>query len=302
MRRTLVLVLIAACLVLPGRSAAAAGVTIDLCASAGTLPLPGSVFANIWGFSAAAPGGSCADAKPSLPGPVISVDEGDDVSLVVHNGLTVPVSLEVPGLSLDQGASVTAAPGATATATFTASAPGTYLYQGTERQLPMGLYGALIVRSAVAGRAYAPAATAYDRQEVLVLSAIDPVFNASPATADLYRYAPKYWLINGKAYPGTDPVHGGPPGTTVLLRYLNAGFDNTSMRLLGLYERVVARDARPLGNPFEATAETIPAGGTEDAVVTIPPSGSRFALYNRQLHLTNGAASPGGMLTFIEVP
>ncbi|MEV7008625.1 multicopper oxidase domain-containing protein [Streptosporangium sp. NPDC051022] len=302
MRRTLVLVLIAACLVLPGRSAAAAGVTIDLCVSAGTLSLPGSASAAVWGFSQAGPGGSCAGATPSLPGPVLSVHEGDEVSLVVHNTLTTPVSLEIPGVPLDQGAGVTAAAGAAATATFTASAPGTYLYQGTERQLPMGLYGALVVRPATAGRAYASAATAYDREAVLVLSAIDPAFNASPATADLHRYAPKYWLINGKAYPDTDPVHGGPPGTTVLLRYLNAGFDNTSMRLLGLYERVIARDAHPLGNPFEATSETIPAGGTEDAVVTVPPTGSRFALYNRQLHLTNGASSPGGMLTFVEVP
>ncbi len=302
MRRTLVLALIAACLILPTRSAAAAGVTIDLCASAGKLSLPGSVSADIWGFSLAGPGGSCTDATPSLPGPVLSVHQGDEVSLVVHNGLATPVSLEVPGLTFDQGSGVTAAAGATATATFTASAPGTYLYQGTERQLPMGLYGALIVRPAAAGRAYASATTAYDREAVLVLSALDPAFNAAPATADLHRYAPKYWLINGKAYPDTDPVHGASPGTTVQLRYLNAGFDNTSMRLLGAYERVIARDAHPLGNPFEATAETVPAGGTEDAVVTIPPSGTKFALYNRQLHLTNGSASPGGMLTFIEVP
>ncbi|MCW2876132.1 MAG: ferroxidase [Sphaerisporangium sp.] len=294
MRRTLVLILIAAGLTLPASPASAANVSIDLCASAGTLTLPGPVTANIWGYALAGSGGSCAGVTPSVPGPVLSVDQGDAVSIVVHNTLTTPVSLEVPGLALGQGAGVSAPAGGTATATFTASAPGTYLYQGTERQLPMGLYGALVVRPPAAGQAYGSATTAYDREALLVLSAIDPAFNAAPATADLYHYAPKFWLINGKAYPDTDPVHGVAPGTKVLLRYLNAGFDNTSMRLLGAYERVLARDARPLANPFDATAETIPAGGTEDAVVTIPASGTRFPLYNRQLHQT--------MLTFIQVP
>jgi hypothetical protein len=74
------------------------------------------------------------------------------------------------------------------------------------------------------------------------------------------------------------------------------------MLLLGMHQRVIARDARPLGNPFDATAETVPAGATEDTIATIPASGTRFALYNRQLHLTNGATAPGGMMTFIEVP
>jgi hypothetical protein len=96
-----------------------------------------------------------------------------------------------------------------------------------------------------------------------------------------------------------------------LLRYLTAGFDNTSMALLGMHERVIARSAHLLTNPSDATAETLPAGATEDAIATVPagtpPSSNGYALYNRQLHVTNGAqttsaptpASGGGMLTFI---
>src|SRR5581483_1290089 len=46
-----------------------------------------------------------------------------------------------------------------------------------------------------------------------------------------------------------------------------------------------------------------PAGATEDAIATVPagspPSANGYALYNRQLHVSNGPASPGGMLTFI---
>ena len=71
---------------------------------------------------------------------------------------------------------------------------------------------------------------------------------------------------------------------------------------------------RLLDNPFDAVAETIPAGATEDAIATVPaggaPSTNGFPLYNRQLHVTNGAtalapargtySTPGGMLTFIK--
>jgi FtsP/CotA-like multicopper oxidase with cupredoxin domain len=140
-----------------------------------------------------------------------------------------------------------------------------------------------------------------------VISAVDLGFNAAPDTDDLYNYLATYWLINGKAYPDTVPISAAA-GQRVLLRYVSAGYDNSTMALLGMHEHVVARDARLLNNPFDASAETIPAGATEDAIATVPsgspPSANGFALYNRQMHLSNGPqnlATPaaGGMLTFI---
>ena len=312
-RALLVVTLAAAGLALGASSASAAVVSIDLCAEAGTLALPGGVTVPIWGFAPAAPGPggtlTCEGVAPRLPGPVLTVAQGDTVQVVVHNDLGEAVSFEAPGQRIDQGAPLAPAHG-TATYTFIADAPGTYLYESAAnagRQLAMGLYGALIVRSPVANQAYGTATTAYDREAILVLSAIDPAFNANPGSFDLHQYNATFWLINGRAYPQTDVVHAGAAGQRVLLRYLNAGYDNTTMALLGLHEQVIARDARPLNNPFLAGAETIPAGATEDAIATIPASGTRFALYNRQLHLTNGTPSnpshsPGGMMTFLVVP
>ena len=102
-----------------------------------------------------------------------------------------------------------------------------------------------------------------------MLSQVDPNFNAAPDTFDMYDYLATYWLINGKAYPDTAPI-AATAGQRVLLRYVNAGYDNTTMLLLGMHERVLARDARLLNNPFDANAETIPAGATEDAIATVP--------------------------------
>jgi FtsP/CotA-like multicopper oxidase with cupredoxin domain len=316
-RALLVGVVTTASLVLVSSATSAAPVSIDLCAVSGTATLPGAVVAPIWGFGAPAVPGDCLTAIAGIPGPVLSVDQGDVVTINVTNALPagtpdVPhvVSIEIPGMTFDPGA-IDAAVGATASVTFTATRPGTYLYQSSGdggRQLGMGLYGALIVRPATPNQAYDDATTAYDVEATLVLSQLDPAFNAAPDTFDMRDYLATYWLINGQAYPMTPPI-AAPAGQRLLLRYLNAGYDNTSMMLLGMRERVLAKDARLLNDPYGADAELIPSGATEDAIATVPvsapPSANGFALYNRQLHVTNGTAasavhSPGGMLTFIQ--
>ncbi|MCU1657511.1 MAG: Multicopper oxidase [Pseudonocardiales bacterium] len=242
------------------------------------------------------------------------MNEGDVVTLNVTNALPAghTISFEIPGVTFTAGAT-DAGPGSTVTRTFTASAPGTYLYQSAGdagRQEAMGLAGALIVRSATANQAYDAATTAYDVEAVLVLGAVDPNFNAAPDTFDMHSYHASYWLINGKAYPDTAGIVA-TAGQRVLLRYVNAGYDNTTMTLLGMHETVLARSGHLLNNPFGANAETMEAGATEDAIATVPagtpPSSNGYPLYNRQLHVTNGAqnavsptpATGGGMLTFI---
>ncbi|MEU5941056.1 multicopper oxidase domain-containing protein [Micromonospora sp. NPDC047548] len=314
-RAVLVLVLIAAGLGFASSSVSAAPVSINLCATVGTATLAGGVNVPIWGFGATATPGNCAGVTPGLPGPVLTVNVGDTVTLAVTNDLPAghPLSFEIPGIAFNAGPT-DAAVGATVTRTFTANEPGTYLYGSggdAGRQAAMGLYGALIVRPPTPNQAYNSATTAYDVEALLVLSAIDPAFNAAPETFDMHGYRATYWLINGKAYPDTAPGITAAAGQRVLLRYLNAGYDNTTMLLLGMHERVVARDARPLNVPFDANAETIPAGATEDAIATVPagsgPSPRGFPLYNRQQHVTNGVqtgdgptpATGGGMLTFI---
>lgn len=284
---------------------AAAGDPIDLCAKAGTLALSGGTTVGVWGFALLGAGQTCADVSAQVPGPVLDVAQGA-VTITLHNDLGAPVSLELPGEAVAEG-SAEAPPGGTATYSFTASAPGTYAYQSpgsSGRQTAMGLYGALIVRPTTDGRAYEDAATAFDTERMLVLSAIDPRLNANPATFDMHAWAPTYWLINGRAHPETSEIHV-PSGQRLLLRYVNAGFDNTTMALLGAHERVIGQDAYALANAFDADAETIPAGATMDAIVTVPSVG-RFPLYNRQLHLTNGTGNlgtagyfPGGMMTAI---
>jgi FtsP/CotA-like multicopper oxidase with cupredoxin domain len=286
----------------------AAIVSVDLCAKEGSITLPGTADpVPIWGFALKPTGVPCTDASvvAGLPGPVIIVDEGDVLTVTLHNALAENVSLAFPGQNLMPDFTG-AAPGGTAASTFTVDDAGTYLYASGENpsiQVPMGLYGALVVRSSVAGTAYGTAASSFNREGVLVLSEIDLSLNADPGGFNPLDWHPTYWLINGKSYPDTTTIPGTPGGDT-LLRYVNAGLEHHTPRLLGLYQQVFAKDATPLNFPFDAVAETIPAGQTADMIVEIPGAasvGQTFPLYSRQLHVTNGDDFPGGMLTFLEV-
>jgi len=317
--RVFVVVLTAAAFALTGSTASAAPVAIELCATTGSVTFAGEPApVPIWGFGVPATPGDCTTATASLPGPLLTVNQGDTVTLTVRNTLpagagdvTHALRMEIPGVTFDPGPT-DAAVGDSVTVTFTASAPGTYQYQSggdAGRQEAMGLSGAMIVRPPTAGQAYGPATTAYDVEALLVLSAVDPAFNAAPDTFDLHGYRATSWLVNGLPYPNAGIT--ATAGQRVLLRYVNAGFDNSSMALLGLHQQVIARDARLLTNPQLTAAETIPAGGTEDAIATVPatapPSPHGFPVYNRHLHLTSGPqtgptptpATGGGMLTFI---
>jgi len=153
--------------------------------------------------------------------------------------------------------------------------------------------------------AYGDVATAFRDEAVLVLSEIDPALNnrADPATFDMRNFAPRYFLINGKPYPNTDPI-ASAAGNKLLLRYVNAGAKHHSMGVLGLRQVFVAKDASLLPTlNHNVVAETLAPGQTGDAIVTVPGSaadGSKFAVYDASLNLFNSnAAGLGGMLTFV---
>jgi FtsP/CotA-like multicopper oxidase with cupredoxin domain len=280
--------------------------TIHLCAKAGGTTLAGTAV-NIWGYAP----GDCTDpaTAPTLPGPVLELTDAGPATVVLHNALAHNVSLVFPGQAMAPD-TIGAAPGASATYTFTPKV-GTHLYESGVNvaiQVPMGLHGAMVVKPAAATALAYPGApgTAYTSEKVLVLSEVDTALNnsATPNTFNPANYAPKYWLINGAAYPATGDIPAAP-GDRVLLRYVNAGLENHTLTLLGARQLAVAMDANVLANPLSLVAPTLPSGQTWDMIVDVPvgADGVRFPLYNRQMRLTNGAGGvfPGGMLTFIAV-
>ncbi|MGH6882366.1 MAG: multicopper oxidase domain-containing protein, partial [Hypericibacter sp.] len=318
-------------LLLNAAPAHAAAVTVNLCADEGSVTLPGTALpVPIWGFVQDT--GSGCPAAGAIPGPQLTVNAGDVVTINLTNNLLADnVSLVFPGQNLVPDITGVT-PGGTKSYSFTASSPGTYLYESGVSpgvQLPMGLYGALVVRpvsapnTPILNRAYNDISTLFNSQAVLVLSDIDPNLNNSPDpnAFNMVNYNPTYWLINGKAYPDTAviPV---APGQRLLLRYVNAGSTNSSMTLLNLRQRLIALDAFAPSPSLQTdvVSQTIASGQTADTIVIGPTAPGGLPLYNRQMHITNGLPHldpppapgedrgieaphfPGGMMTFISVP
>lgn len=217
----------------------------------------GSVYT--WGYALGAGTSCAAQANPQMqyPGPTLIVNEGDVVTVTLCSQLPSNASLVFPGQAEVRftggtngkvtGEARPYLPPSSAsnpelavnkvTYTFVAMRPGTYSYHsGTQMnvQLEMGLVGALIVRPAGASKqAYNHAATKFDREHLMMLSEMDPVwhdlvrdqsgaitipptgapgspqrtayeaFNFNVNAANFPARLPHYWFINGRNAPDT---------------------------------------------------------------------------------------------------
>lgn len=318
--------LLMACIFAAAGSVSAA--TYNLRAGTVNITMPDGTVIPAWGFAddTAGPG------TITVPGPKLEVIAPDTtLTINLTNNLAVPVSINIPGqryptvhtptyVDDGKGSRVMSftnqvAAGGSGTITFNNLRPGTYLYEsGTHpaMEIPMGLYGALIVRpaAAVPAQAYNNVNSAYDNEAVMLLSEIDPVFNAyvnannsiiesSPTHTFNYSlsYAPTYFLINGKAYPETTDISA-PHGQRTLLRLLNASARNAMPTIQGSELTVIAEDGNLLNYFRHEFSPSLTAGKTLD-VITAPTTTGYNAFYDRRLGTSNAGVYPGGMITFL---
>ena len=265
--------------------------TFTLTAKTGYINLPDGNTTFMWGY---APG----SGEFQHPGPVLCVNQGDTVTVILNNTLGDDVSIVFPG---QEGVLANGAPaqpqfagptltsltnvapknGGSVTYSFVAGNPGTFIYEsGTdpEKQVHMGLFGALIVRPAL-GATFAnnrPDSQFTPGEEFMVLlSEIDPIQHQAVEaglTFNMNNYHPRYWLINGRGFPDSiadnyaeflpaqpygalariHPFNTNPgaglayhpyPG---LARYLNVGSEDFPFHPHGNNGSVIARDGHPL--------------------------------------------------------
>lgn len=162
-----------------GALAAAPGITgpsFDLTAATGYVSQPDGTSVYSWGYGcntqptaflpATITNARCPNGNMQLPGPTLIVNQGDSVSVTLHNNLPAAAgntSILFPGFEVATTAGDPGVPGLltqeaqhgmTVTYTFTATTAGTHAYySGTQGdlQIEMGLYGALIVLPASGG-------------------------------------------------------------------------------------------------------------------------------------------------------
>jgi len=195
-----------------------------LSTSTGTIKTPDDNTVFMWGFVE-------GDKPFQHPSPVLCVNEGDTVTIVLKNTLPEDVSIIFPGQEdvlvngaptqpqFDGGGAMTSltnvapANGGSVTYSFVANSPGTFIYEsGTnpEIQVRMGLFGAIVVRPAGMDpdRNFANNRddSEFNKEFLLFFSEIDPYLNEAVERGlefDMTTYHPRYWLINGRGFPDT---------------------------------------------------------------------------------------------------
>jgi manganese oxidase len=303
------------------------GPSFNFEAKAGYIQAADGVTIYSWGYTTVGSG-----QEVQYPGPNMVVTEGQTVTVALTNNLPTRTSMLFPGQSDVTAAGGSAGgvtfevdPGQTITYSFIAKKPGTFMYHsGTQMdvQMDMGLFGALVIRpSANASRAYNHAATAFHRENVLILSEIDPERHisvkdqvdaqaASPAanfrvnTSAWSKYNPQYWFINGRNAPDTLAEAGDAsfphqpysglvrmhPGEKALLRVINAGRDLHPFHHHGNHTWAIAQDGRMLESVAGAgpdlarkdfTIRSIP-GQTVDAFYEWTGAGLGWDVYGKK--------------------
>jgi len=306
---------------------------------------------------------------PAVPGPRITVDPADTaLDIFLTNGLLEPTSIIIPGQSLpisigsgptwdddsigSRGAdlakkvrsfgSEALASGGTESYSWILNRPGTFVYHsGThpQKQVYMGLYGAVTMDAVAAVEGVSPAvayndpetglplaATSYDNEVVLFYSDIDPVINNAIAGATYTTsvdYNAQWFLVNGEPYDPAnklDPAMSIPAGNAkerTLVRFLSAASETHVPTLQGLYMTILAEDGL-VYNYQDATGAhaaprtqysvKLPPLKTKDAIIS-PQLEGTYAVYDGNGYMTNPSDindftvgdTVGGMLRFLAV-
>jgi FtsP/CotA-like multicopper oxidase with cupredoxin domain len=233
-------------------------------------------------------GGGGMGGGITVPAPLITVNEGDDVEITVFNHSMMEHTLHLHGLDVDMandGDPMTypaIPPMGSYTYRFKATYAGTYFYHchvHTVFHQQMGMYGPLVVKAANGVNQAWTGGPSYDKEYVWVLSEYDSVWHNSPEGSVNYSYYnPDYFLINGKANPTTSSdsktVITAKKNQTILLRLINAGYLIDTVSLGGLPFKVIASDGRPLASPVTVTQQKIAPGERYDLLATLSKTGN----------------------------
>ncbi len=234
-----------------------------------------------------------------IPGPVLRVDEGDKVRMVVKNdlpfdtgvhwhGMVLPNSQDgVPGIT--QPAIM---PGETYTYEFTAVATGTHWYHthSSGRHIGKGLYGMFEV---------VPKKGDFKA---------DHDYRVMIGDTDLG------FTFNGKSYPATTTLKA-EVGQKIRIRVVDTGDQVHAVHLHGTPFEVVAQDGIPIKEPDRMDTVTISPGQTLDLIATFTNPG-KWLLHchifghshkDGDTHSMSGAAAGAdstgmtGMVTIVDV-
>jgi FtsP/CotA-like multicopper oxidase with cupredoxin domain len=218
-----------------------------------------------------------------VPGPMIKVDVGDHVKLVVTNKLPQSTTVHFHGIEtpndMDGVPYITQdpiRPGKTFAYEFDAEGPAVGMYHSHDYavgQVPDGMAGAFIIGDEPVPADYGPVT-----QEIPMMLNDAGVIGLS---------------LNGKSFPATAPVVA-KAGETVEIHYMNEGQMVHPMHLHGIPQLVIAKDGFPLPQPY--LADTVLVSPGERYSVLVAPKDADKGVWAYHCHILSHAEKADGMM------
>jgi FtsP/CotA-like multicopper oxidase with cupredoxin domain len=246
-----------------------------------------------------------------VPGPRITLTQGDHVRFNVTNNLPEPTTIHWHGLvvpnAMDGPAEITQAPipvGGSFSYEFAVQQAGTFFYHShadVDRQQTLGLYGALIIAPKEAAHAIAA-----DQEVVIQLQEWNEREGYTYPAMPMEGVLPNFFTINGKAYPSTETVHLNV-GEHLLVRFIGtqSGFIHP-MHVHGGPFTVVATDGVPIPEAARYEKDTVNVGPGErfDVIWPAREPGKWLLHCHINHHTTNDNVEEqggGGLMLILEV-
>ncbi|MGI8477710.1 MAG: multicopper oxidase family protein, partial [Thermomicrobiales bacterium] len=211
-----------------------------------------------------------------VPGPELRVREGDRVRVTLRNRLPAPTTIHWHGVALppamDGPAGLNQAavePGGEFVYEFIAKPAGSRWYHShadPALQVPLGLYGPLIIEPREAG-------PAHDREYTYLMAEWDAELTPDVASGRAPRGAKdrmmrggelggEFFLLNGRMHGAVPPIFV-REGDHVLIRLMNAGSMPHAFHTHGHSFTIVATDGNPVPEAARLTKDTLLIGPAE---------------------------------------
>ena len=232
----------------------------------------------IWGY------GWVTDGFISLPGPLLTYNEGQQVDLNFTNPSPESHTIHLHGLDVDQAndgvpaTSFLVPTGQSAVYSFVADHPGTFLYHchvTTTLHLTMGMYGMILVKRP--DQTLWEGGPEYDDEVPLLFSDLEMATNMAPvASFPFHDIRPDVFMVNGMRgdqLEAPDQVIGVPYGDTLALRLGSMAYSRVQCVFPPELNAVChMSDGRPVPEAFDVdTLEIFP--GERFTVLIAPDDG-----------------------------
>ncbi|MDH4274330.1 MAG: multicopper oxidase domain-containing protein [Gammaproteobacteria bacterium] len=243
-----------------------------------------------------------------VPGPLIHVKEGDDLTVHVTNNTTLPHTVHwhgtlmtnnwrndgVPGVTQEN-----IAPGDTFTYKFKAEKVGSLWYHChvnvNEHVGIRGMWGPMIVDPKT------PTALekSVTKDVIMMLSTWESGNANAYGSGGLFGEAEDYFSVNAKSFPNNQPIRV-KKGDVVRLRFFGAGDGIHAMHPHGHDMQVTHKDGTRLPAPYEVDTLLIGPGERYDTIMKMNNPGLFIFHDHVDKQVTAKGKFPGGPITVFE--